>query len=735
MAEPPSHTEFPLQYIKGVGPRRAQALDKEGIRTKLDLVKWVPRSYVDRAAVPSLHALQDLLRSPTLWAGNAGEIEASAREVSIVATIGTAEERRIGKRRSMLTATISDWTATAHLVFFNAVGYFRSVLEPGKTFLVSGKPTFDGRWNRLTFTHPELERVDEEDEHQLAESGILPTYPLTQGMRQAGLTTRLMRSIVSQVIDDAVKDVAEVIAEPVLRSENLMDVGTAYRELHFPTSLQQVQRARERMKFEELYVFQMLLALRQRRRQQPELGLALQPKSPHARQLVESLPFSLTTAQKRVIHEIVEDMTSGKPMNRLLQGDVGSGKTIVSLLCMLNVVDNGYQAAIMAPTEILAEQHRRTIEKWCEGMDIVVDQLVGGQNKRTRNEVKQRIADGTTNIIVGTHALFEAQVDYHKLGLVVIDEQHRFGVAQRAELRALAVRSHGEDERRTPHILVMSATPIPRTLSMTLYGDLDVSVIDELPADRRPIRTHVVFESSLHSTFEFVREQVREGRQAYIVYPLVEKSEKIELKSAVEHYERLKTETFPDLRLGLLHGQMLWYEKEDAMKAFLNKEFDVLVATTVIEVGVDVPNATVMLIENAERFGLSQLHQLRGRVGRSSHQSYCFLATKDHFQYQLKEDRVQAAVRLRTMEETTDGFRIAEVDLRLRGPGDLMGTRQSGLPEFAFADIVHDGPIITRARRAAYSVVDVDPHLRDPQHTALRKRLIAEFEQGYQSVA
>lgn len=732
---------LPLQYVKGVGPKRAEALANEGVVTARDVLLRVPRAYIDRSAAPSIAALHSRLQSPDLWNGDARSITAVSTEVSLVATVTRAEERTVGRARKMFTATVSDGSgASAQLIFWNAINYFSRIIKVGDTVAISGIPEYDPRWNQLTFTHPEVERVDEEDIERYRQGAILAKYPMTQALRNAGITMRLMRHIVEHVIDDALADERDVLPPDIIRRHDLMEHRAALRELHMPTTVKSIDRARARLKFEELFFFQLFLAARSRSRKRPDRGLSLDPKSPRARALVEQLPFELTNAQRRVIHEIIHDMSSGAPMNRLLQGDVGSGKTIVAMLCMLNAIDNGYQAVLMAPTEILAEQHHRTISKWLEGTGVVVDQLVGGQRSKARKEVLSRIAAGESHVIVGTHALFEAEVQYHKLGLIVIDEQHRFGVAQRAELKRLGRLSHEEDPRN-PHILVMSATPIPRTLSMTLYGDLDVSVIDELPKDRTPIRTKVVFESGLPQVYDFIRDEIAKGRQAYVVYPLVEKSEKLELKSAVEHHEFLASTVFPDLRIGLLHGQMLWYEKEDAMKAFLNKEFDVLVATTVIEVGVDVPNATVMLIENAERFGLSQLHQLRGRVGRSGHQSYCFLATKDHFRFQMSransaEERAKAAVRLKTMEETTDGFRIAEVDLKLRGPGDLMGTRQSGVPEFMFADLVTDGPVITQARAEAFALLEHDPKLSAPEHQSLRERLVDDAtSSGFLTVA
>jgi ATP-dependent DNA helicase RecG len=427
-------------------------------------------------------------------------------------------------------------------------------------------------------------------------------------------------------------------------------------------------------------------------------------------------------------------------MNRLLQGDVGSGKTIVALLTMLAVIDNGCQVAIMAPTELLAEQHCYSIKRFAEGLDVNIIELTGGQRKKYRREVLETIASGEANIIIGTHAMFESSVEYKNLTYIVIDEQHRFGVDQRAEFIKLSRLSLSEG--KSPHILVMSATPIPRTLSLILYGDLDVSIIRELPTNRKPIKTKIVFDSEIQKVYDFIRKHISEGEQAYIIYPLVEKSDKMELKSAVEFYEKLNNEVFPDLKCALLHGQLLWYEKEDVMNAFLNKEYDILIATTVIEVGIDVPNATVMIIEDAERFGLSQLHQLRGRVGRSEKQSYCLLVTKDKFSYELKRtykgenEKIVAIVRLRTIEGTTDGFEIAEMDLKLRGPGDLMGTRQSGLPDFKFIDLTSDLDVITLAKKEAETLLKSDPLLQKQENKIIRYYLqFLTNKQNYYNIA
>lgn len=701
----------------------------------------VPRAYIDRTAAPSIAALLELSRRSDIWTGDVTQIIRVTSETSIVATVTDVQLKTVGKGRSMLAVRISDGSgASAQLVFWNQITYYSKLLKIDHTFLVSGVPDFDSKWGKLTIHHPEIEEIDAEEIEQFQIGATLPKYSLTHGLRTAGVTMRLMRSILEHVIDSTLAEVQEPLPPITLKSRGLMSKQQALRELHVPTSLGHVEKARYRMKFEELFVFELLLAVRRRSRRNPEAGLLMKATSLHARALIESLPYKLTNAQKRVIREIVADMTSGLPMNRLLQGDVGSGKTIVALLCMLNAVDNGYQTIIMAPTEILAEQHFHGIRRMLRDTEISVVQLVGGRKKKERNQSLRLIDSGDAQIIVGTHALFEADVQYNKLGLIVIDEQHRFGVAQRAELRRLGRTSH-PDGPRTPHLLVMSATPIPRTLSMTLYGDLDASVIDELPANRRPITTTIIFESQLAGVYDFVRQQVAAGRQAYVVYPLVEKSEKIEAKSAVEHFEQLRHSIFPDLRIGLVHGQMPWAEKEEVMQAFLLRDLDVLVATTVIEVGIDIPNASIMLIENAERFGLSQLHQLRGRVGRGTEQSYCFLATKDHFRYHVSrltspEDRSKCIVRLKTMEETTDGFRVAEVDLRLRGPGDVLGIRQSGMPEFRFADLITDASLIVIARDDAFSLLEGDPHLRLPEHQVVKSEILRLFdESGMASVA
>lgn len=731
---------LPLQYIKGVGPRRAAVLANEGISTLQDLALYVPKSYVERSAARSIAALKQRAIAPSHSLNIAQNVTAQTapearvfEETTLVVSVQRVVEKVVGRNKKMLSVTVVDGSSShAKLIFWNYLEYYRKLFSTADTVVISGTYDYEERFGELTFTHPDVERIESEDLVRYQQGAILPKYTVTQAMRTAGITLNLLRTIVEFAVAEVIPKLEDAVPEPIRKKYSLMPKKMALAELHNPTHRNNIELARYRMKFEELFFFELLLAARANSKKNPELGLVVHPKSKRARELTESLPFELTSAQKKVIHEIISDMSTGAPMNRLLQGDVGSGKTVVALLCMLCAVDNGYQTLIMAPTEILAEQHLASIKKYVQGLDVHVVQLVGGQHKKKRADVLSQISSGEAQIIIGTHALFEAEVEYHKLGLIVVDEQHRFGVAQRALLQKMGRNSFG-DSPRTPHVLVMSATPIPRTLSMTLYGDLDVSIIDILPKNRKPISTHVVFESQLASVFQFMKDEIAKGRQAYIVYPLVEASEKMNLKSAVEHQQMLSEHVFEGLKVGLLHGQMLWYEKEDAMKAFLNKEYDILVATTVVEVGIDVPNASVMLIENAERFGLSQLHQLRGRVGRGTEQSYCFLATADNFRYALKknasvDEGAKAATRLRTMEKTTDGFEISEVDMQLRGPGDMMGTRQSGLPDFSFVNLVTDHRIIADARNEAFALLNVDPKLAHPEYALARKKLIELFE-------
>jgi ATP-dependent DNA helicase RecG len=539
-------------------------------------------------------------------------------------------------------------------------------------------------------------------------------------------------------VDGYVDAIQETLPAALLQKLSLIPIQTALRSIHFPESQESLELARRRLKFDELFTMQLMLALRRSQVKIATGGISFDVKSKLARQLVDSLPFKLTHAQMRVIKEIAADMSSSKPMNRLLQGDVGSGKTIVALIAMLIAVENGYQAAFMAPTEILAEQHYLSLKSFLADLPVNARLLTGGQRARLREDVLEDVRRGSAQLIIGTHALIQESVEYARLGLAVIDEQHRFGVAQRVALVGKG-KVDGELSPR-PDILVMTATPIPRTLSLTIYGDLDVSVIDEMPSNRKPVRTSVRFESERSSVYRFVGEQIGMGRQVYIIYPLIEESEKVDLKAATESYEMLKTTVFTGRNVGLIHGRMPTEEKDSVMSAFKKGELDILVSTTVIEVGIDIPNATVMIIEHAERFGLSQLHQLRGRVGRGSEQSYCLLIAPDWMRGPLSstrasgdlygnEDEKQKAVkRLSTMLETLDGFKIAEIDLEIRGPGDFFGTRQSGLPELQIANLITDKDLLSIARTEAFDLIERDPHLRLTEHLAVRDYLLARMK-------
>lgn len=712
--------QLPVQYIKGIGPKRAAALRRRGIETVSDLLYYFPFDYIDLRQTEQIGKLHAFINSDS-WVTVIGEI----RTFDLV---GRPPHQRF-------VAILGDDSGTVQLVFFRSVQYFRKTFSIGDMIAASGKVTSFGK--RMQLVHPSIDRLSgEEGEEQdlrgfLHTKGIIPKYGSSEEMKDANLNVKGMRRILHEVVEEFVPLVEESLSSDILKRNTLVSLQEALRGIHFPQSREELESARRRLKFDEFFTMQLLMALRHKSMKVQVPGISFAVESKLARRLVDSLPFTLTPSQVKVINEIAADMKSPRPMNRLLQGDVGSGKTVVALIAMLIAVDNGYQTAFMAPTEVLAEQHFRTLASFLRDLDINMRFLIGNQKSKLREDILEDISRGTVQIAVGTHALIQEAVKFAQLGFVVIDEQHRFGVEQRIALREKGLEGeHGPQ----PDILVMTATPIPRTLSLTLYGDLDVSVIRELPAHRKSIQTTVRFDSDVRKVYQFIREEVRKGRQAYIVYPLVEESEKIDLKAAKESYEHLKSEIFPDFKVGLLHGRMKSDEKDDVMDALKSRRIDILVATTVIEVGIDIPNATVMMVEHAERFGLSQLHQLRGRVGRGADQSYCILIAPDWMRGMMKrdrrsspdqsvsDDRGTAARRLATMAETTDGFKIAEIDMELRGPGDFFGTRQSGLPALQIANLLTDGEILGVARREAFDLIDADPHLRSPEHRQIRKR-------------
>ena len=676
-----------IQFLPSVGTKTKEILSKElGIRSYGDLLEYYPYKYVDRSKIFHI-----------------SELTSDMPFVQLKGKILSYEEVDIGKRNKMLVAHFSDGYGVVDLVWFRSAQYIIKSYKVGTEYIVFGKPSaYNGRFR---FAHPD---IDDASKLQISEMGMQPFYGLTENMKKRGYTSRSIERITRNLVS-ILPPLPETLPDFIINRLHLVSRDAALRMIHYPHSHQEMQKAQVRLKFEELFYVQLNIlryASDQRRKYRGyifnRIGDIFNGFYAH------HLPFELTGAQKRVMHEIRADMCSGRQMNRLLQGDVGSGKTLVALMTMLIALDNGYQACLMAPTEILAEQHLQTIRDFLQGMDIRVELLTGIVKGKKRKEILDRLATGDIQILIGTHAVIEDPVAFHRLGVAVIDEQHRFGVAQRAKLWAKS--------ENPPHVLVMTATPIPRTLAMTIYGDLDVSVIDELPPGRKPIQTLHKFDNQLTSLYQSIRRQINLGRQVYIVFPLIKESEKMDLKNLEEGYETLK-QAFPEFRLSKIHGRMKSAEKEAEMEQFVKGKTQILVSTTVIEVGVNVPNASVMVILDAQRFGLSQLHQLRGRVGRGCDQSYCILVTN----YKLSEETRK---RIDIMCDTNDGFRIAEADLKLRGPGDLEGTQQSGMAfDLKIANIARDGQLVQLARTEAQAIIDADPQCEHPQNSLLWNRL------------
>ncbi len=663
----------PVDRLPAVGPKRAAALAQAGVRTTEDLLYYFPRRYLDRSAVLPIRRLEE------------------GQTATVVGRIVTAGVKMGGKPRFYVL--LDDGTGRMTCIWFGRPHIWKRLFQPGEWLAVSGKVS---RFGSAQMVHPEFDRLGDDKEGTAFHTGrIVPLYPSGEALTDVGLDSRGFRRLLLPLIDDLTAKVEESLPDDLRQSRGLFSIAQALRAVHLPESFDQLEAARRRLKYEELFFLQ-LQAAAQRRRLNRNGGIAFARVGEKVKALIQTLPFELTAAQKRVLREIRADMKADRPMNRLLQGDVGSGKTVVALVAMLIAVDNGYQAVLMVPTEILAEQHYLTIFHLLQNIQVNTVLLIGGQRQAERRRRLAEIASGAAQIVVGTHALIQENVAFRQLGLAVIDEQHRFGVMQRAALR---------DKGKAVDLLVMTATPIPRTLAMTLHGDLDVSIIDQLPQGRKPIVTSWRKPDSRPKIYEFVRRKVAAGEQAYVVFPLVEESEKTDLKAAVESYEAMQSTFFKAFRLGLLHGRMSTDEKDAVMTAFKAGEIQILVSTTVIEVGVDVPNASIMVIEHAERFGLTQLHQLRGRVGRGSRQSYCILIAYGNL-------TPEAQARLEVMVETTDGFKIAERDLQLRGPGEYFGTQQSGMPDFMIADLVGDQHLLNMARQDAFALAE---RLPDPE--------------------
>ena len=679
-----------IMYLPGVGPRRREILSKElGIQTYRDLLEYFPYKYVDRTKVYLI-----------------SELSQDMPFVQIKGRILSFEEAEMGKRKKRIIAHFTDGHGICDIVWFNGTKYIYQNYQINKEYIIFGKPTiFNGRFQ---FTHPD---IDDASQLQLNDMGMQPFYVTTEKMKKAGITSRAVEKLTKTLIGKLTEPLEETLPPFITTHLHLISRDASMRKIHYPKSVDDTQRARVRLKFEELFYVQLNIlryASDHRRKYRGyifnRIGTQFNWFYAH------NLPFELTGAQKRVMHEIRADMAGGRQMNRLLQGDVGSGKTLVALMSMLIAIDNGYQACMMAPTEILAEQHLQTIKEFLKGMNLRIELLTGIVKGKKRKEVLDGLLDGSINIVVGTHAIIEDKVQFQHLGMAVVDEQHRFGVAQRAKLWSKS--------ENPPHVLVMTATPIPRTLAMTIYGDLDVSVIDELPPGRKPIQTIHKYDDQMTSLYQGIRQQIKLGRQVYIVYPLIKESERMDLKNLEDGFEAM-CDIFPDFQLSKIHGKMKDKDKEAEMQKFVSGQTQILVATTVIEVGVNVPNASVMIILDAQRFGLSQLHQLRGRVGRGAEQSYCILVTN----HKLTKE---TSKRIDIMCETNDGFEIAEADLKLRGPGDLEGTQQSGVAfDLKIADIARDGQIVQMAREEAQKIIDDDPTCQKMEYNLLWNRLKA----------
>ena len=707
-----------VQFLKSVGPKRADSFAQIGIRTIRDLLFYFPTRYLDRTTILNTVRVVQYITN-----GYEGE-------VTVIGKVMDSELIRYEKKQ-IFKVIMKDNSGTFDCVWFQGVKYFKDRFKPGEYFAVSAKPTLT-RYGNLQFTHPDFDKLaDIESEEFLHTGKIIPFYRLPKELKSSNLGDLSLRRIIHSAVETYVNQLEESLPRKIIDEQQLFPLKDSVKNLHFPESHDLLVKAQRRFKFEELFYLECLVALRKVGIKEVIPGYKFKMHPEPIKRFIESLPFKLTDSQLRVLGDIRKDMETEKPMNRLLQGDVGSGKTIVSLIAMLIAIENGFQTALMVPTEILADQHYKKISNLLAEFNINVQLLIGGQKKSEREKILEMIEEGRAQIVIGTHALIESKINFKQLGLIVIDEQHRFGVVQRSSLI---------EKGRNPDTLVMTATPIPRTLSMTVYGDLDVSIITEMPKDRKPIKTLVRGEEKLPDIYKFIIDKAKEGVQTYLVYPLVEESEKLELKAAQSYYEDLSTTFLKDVRVCLIHGKMNWKDKEEIMYRFANKEYDVLVSTTVIEVGIDIPDANIMVINDAFRFGLSQLHQLRGRVGRSDKQAYCVLITKKEFASRSNKfnfdfeymsaaeiERYKSIIRLNAMIKHPSGFELSEIDLKLRGPGDIYGIKQSGLPLLKFADITTDGEIITAAKLSAFNVIENDIRLTKKENALIRQTLLSSY--------
>ncbi|NME66393.1 ATP-dependent DNA helicase RecG [Flammeovirga aprica] len=675
-----------IEYLKGVGTVRAEILNKElGVYTFGDLLEQYPFRHEDRTR---FYKVDEVINDTTA-------VQIIGR-LTFKNTVGEGRSKR-------LVASFSDETGEIELVWFRGAKWIEKKLTVGKWYVLYGKPQRFGA--KMSFSHPELDEYDPSTP-RTQKGGLVPVYHTTEKMKNKGMDSKMLAKLTRTLLENVYRSISETLPEYLIKENDLISKGLAVAWTHFPKSPETLAQASYRLKFEELFFLQLkIIASKAGKRTDKFRGQVFEKIPTFNLFYKEQLPFDLTGAQKRVVREIYNDMRSGYQMNRLLQGDVGSGKTIVAFMCMLMALDNDAQSALMAPTEILSQQHYNGLKPFADEMGVTIALLTGSSKTKERRVIDETLRDGSLKIIVGTHALIEDKVDFYNLGLCVIDEQHRFGVAQRAALWK-------KKSKAKPHMLVMTATPIPRTLAMTVYGDLEVSIIDELPAGRKPIITWHKFEKGRLRVFGFMKEQIELGRQAYIVYPLIEESETLDYKNLEEGYEAV-SRAFPEYKVSIVHGRMKPADKDAEMQRFADGKTHIMVATTVIEVGVNVPNASIMIIENAEKFGLAQLHQLRGRVGRGAEQSYCVLMTGD----KLSKD---GKVRIQTMVDTTDGFKIADADLKLRGPGDIEGTQQSGVLDLRHADIGQDAALLQYVRGVAEKLIDEDPDLAKEEHGIIK---------------
>lgn len=703
-----------VQYIKSVGPKRAQAFNKIGINTVEDLLHYFPTKHLDRTTI-----LNSAKVAQHVMNGYEGE-------VTIIGKVVESELIRYGKKQ-IFKVKMKDNAGFFECVWFQGIKFFKDIFNTNDIYAVSAKPVMT-RYGNLQLIHPDFDKISAVESDEFLNTGkIIPFYRISKELKSTNLGDISLRKIITAVVEEYADLVSESLPQNIITKNNLISKNTAIKDYHFPMDQNALEKAKHRFKYEELFYLECLVALKKVRMKIKKDGIKFNIHPKPIKDFINNLPFRLTQAQLKVLSEIRKDMESNEPMNRLLQGDVGSGKTIVALIAMLIAVSNGYQAVLMAPTEILADQHFKKIHSFLEGTDFNIALLLGGQTNKTRKTILNGIAENKINIVVGTHALLEENVEIPHLGFVVIDEQHRFGVAQRAKLIEKVI---------SPDILIMTATPIPRTVSMTVYGDLDVSVINEMPKNRKNIKTVLRSEKNLPEIFSFIKERVKNGEQAFIVYPLVEESEKIDLKDVTSEFEIIKDSYLNDIRVNLIHGRMTWQEKETIMEDFSRNKFDVLFSTTVIEVGIDIPNATIIVINEAFRFGLSQLHQLRGRVGRSDKQSYCILVTRDEFIRKMKRknisleylspaeiEKYKSQIRLNAMVENNDGFKLSEIDFKLRGPGNIFGIEQSGFPQLKHADIINDTQILIDAKNDAFNVILKDPNLSSSENQIIKRQL------------